>query len=265
MTRLFICTLFTLSLLACGNDNKNTANIDGLAFDSVVVDTTASLTKEKGSPQCHVRLNVQYAKGENERKINQTILHSSTVLPDYFFIGHKAMDIPTATKTFVNRLVEDYIQDYGKLYRQDKEHSASYNYDYVVNTSTRNGDDGILIYEARIYTFGGGPYGTNQTVVQNINVKTGEPVKLSNIFVPGYEKTLEEIILDKVLERFKAKDIEALRKQYIFADGRVYASENFMLDKDKITFIYCESEIAPHETGEIRIEVKKSEMKDILK
>ena len=41
--------------------------------------------------------------------------------------------------------------------------------------------------------------------------------------------------------------------------------DNFLVEDGQITFIYNESEIAPHAKGEIRITLKDSELKDILK
>ena len=49
------------------------------------------------------------------------------------------------------------------------------------------------------------------------------------------------------------------------ADGEVYLSENFILGKDDITFIYGEDEIAPHAVGEIRVKVDLDDLKKFLK
>lgn len=265
MIRLLISIFIVLSIWACGSKSKNTAHIDGVEFDSIVVDTTVMLTRDKNAPQGHIRLSVQYAKGENSNKLNQAILHTGVALPDYIFTGNTTMDIPTATKFFAKRLVDEYIRDYQKLYLQDKNNPHSYQYNFFVNTKTRNGSKDILIYEVSVETYGGGPYGIQQTIVKNIDVKTGRVVELDSLFVPGYEKTLEELILSRISEKFDAQNMEELRKKHIFADGRVYVSDNFMIEKDQFTFIYCDSEIAPHEVGEIRIEIDKDEVKSILK
>lgn len=263
--KIFCSILFVLFIFACGNKSKNTASIDGIDFDSIVVDTTAMLINEKNSPQCHIKLSIQYARGENSKKINHAILHSGVAIPDYFFIGHKDMEISSATKFFAKRLIEEYLEDYTQLYKQDKNNPQSYEYRFFVKTLTKNGDKNILIYQSTIDSFGGGPYGISQTIVKNININTGKIVTLDSLFAPGYEKTLEEIIINKLQEKFDCKNTEELRKKSIFIDGRVYASENFILDQDKITFIYCDSEIAPHDIGEIRIEIKKSELTNIIK
>ena len=44
-----------------------------------------------------------------------------------------------------------------------------------------------------------------------------------------------------------------------------YVPDNFLVEGKTYTFIYNESEIAPHAKGEIRITFNESELKDILK
>jgi len=64
---------------------------------------------------------------------------------------------------------------------------------------------------------------------------------------------------------FDVDNIEGLKKRYIFADGNIYVPDNFIIEKDGISFIYCQDEIAPHEEGEIRIKVNDSEIENLKK
>ena len=102
-------------------------------------------------------------------------------------------------------------------------------------------------------------------MVKNIDAKTGRIITLKDIFVPGYEETLQEILLEKIKKKFNAKSLEALQQQYIFADGDIYVPDNFILNEDDIIFIYGEDEIAPHSIGQIRIEIDRDELNKIMK
>ena len=134
-----------------------------------------------------------------------------------------------------------------------------------MKTFTRNGAENIVVYTAKIYTFGGGAHGINQTLVRNIDVTTGKVLQLQDVLVPGYEPTLKELLLKKVGERFNADGLDELNKKDVFADGHVYVPDNFAIDDDSFTFIYCEDEIAPHAVGEISVTLSRSELSRILK
>jgi len=161
--------------------------------------------------------------------------------------------------------MEEYQEEYEKLYRQDSKHANAYNYEYFVSTRTQEGAEGILNYIGDIYLYGGGEHGIRQTIVKNLQVKSGAIIQLSDLFVPGYEKKLQEILIEELCEQQNVKDLQALQEQGIFIDGRIYIPENFILEKNSITFIYCEDEIASHEMGEIRVKLKNRKLKEILK
>jgi len=265
MKKMIYAALIVLMATGCSHNGNETAKMDDIEFDSVTVDSTCSLTDAKDAPTCKISLCIQYAKGNKAQMINDTLLRSGILTPDYLSLSHEKITMKEAVDSFVNRYIADYKQDYGQLYREDHEHGASYNCIYKVKTHTENGGNGILNYIASISSYGGGAHGIDQTLVKNFNVKTGHLIGLNDIFVPGYEQDLKDLIIKKMTEKFNVKDLDGLKKQYIFADNNVYISENFILKDDSITFIYCEDEIAPHAVGEIRIGIDKSEIGKLWK
>lgn len=54
-------------------------------------------------------------------------------------------------------------------------------------------------------------------------------------------------------------------KKDIYLQTGIYVPDNFIIEKDGISFIYCQDEIAPHEEGEIRIKVNDSEIENLKK
>ena len=262
---LIVWAVALVAFAACTNKSATSAKIEGLDFDSIVVDTTAALTDLKLTPLCRISLNLQYAKGNNADKINNVLLHAGILMPDYLGLTNQKLSMKQAVDSFVKRMLNDYLHDYAALYRQDRENGSSYNYEYKVKTYTRNGAENIVVYTAKIYTYGGGAHGINQTLVRNIDVTTGKVLELQDVFVPGYEPTLKELLLKKVGERFNADGLDELNKKDVFADGHVYVPDNFAIDDDSFTFIYCEDEIAPHAVGEISVTLSRSELSRILK
>ncbi|MDO4159415.1 MAG: RsiV family protein [Prevotellaceae bacterium] len=151
------------------------------------------------------------------------------------------------------------------MYRADNAHGISYNCEYVVKTHVDNDNEKYYTYIADTYFYGGGAHGSSFVIVKNINVNTGKIVSLKDIFVPGYEKALCDIIIKKICKKFDAKNLEDLRSKSVFYGIDVYPSQNFIIGEKSITFIYSPDEIAFHAAGEIRVEINNSDIKDILK
>ena len=99
----------------------------------------------------------------------------------------------------------------------------------------------------------------------NIDTDKGTIIRLSNLFQEGTEAQLKEKIVEQMARQRDVEGLEGLQGQGIFADGEVYASENFILTKDAITFIYGEDEIAPHDVGEIRVEIDKDDIQKLMR
>ena len=257
--------LAALCFTTCGGDKETrTAHIDGLSFDSIVVDSSAALT-ESGTPRCHVRLSLQYAKGEQAERLNNTLAHASVLTPDYFSIGGETLTLQQAADSFVRRYLSEYLEDYAPLFRADREHAKSYECEYLVSTRTQEGPEGILNYIASVYLYGGGEHAVRQTLAKNIDTRSGALITTDSLFVPGYQQTLQDLIVKELCRQKDVDDLSALQAAGIFIDGQVYVPENFILGKDDVTFIYCEDEIARHEEGEIRVALTHKKLKDIIK
>lgn len=96
-------------------------------------------------------------------------------------------------------------------------------------------------------------------------MKTGELITLSDLFIEGYEESVKEIIFEKLQRCLKNNRTGFHKQEGSLTDGDIYITDNYVIGKNKITFIYCEDEIAPHECGEMRVDLSKSELKKYLK
>lgn len=250
----------------CSGSNENrTAHFNGLDFDSLVVDTNMMLGQSADAPGCHIRMSIQYAKGKKAQQINSSIIDAGIFAPDYFAIGHEQLEIQLVVDSFVKRYLQDYRREFGEFYRQDPEHSAIYNNEYLLTTHVLNGKKDIIVYLADSYHYAGGAHGTMTTIAKNIDVKTGKVIQLADIIRPECEQQLNKMIQEKMLKYFKAKNIDELHDKGVFEGIDIYAPDNFILDNKKLTFIYVEDEIAPHAIGEIRIDFDYDELGSIIR
>lgn len=251
-----------LAVTGCGRRAIDRNRPAGMAFDSIVVDTVAMLTADKNSPRCIIKLNVKTAKGEHAALINDSILRSGILTPDYLSLSTMKMTPKHAVDSFLTMYIKDYKRFYTQVYRQEnnKEYAQLA---YNLTTHVRGGKDGVTLYIAELDNAYGGQ-STQYTIVKNIDERTGHLLRLSDVFVPGYEEALGEAILERLCE-MTGKDKETLKEDRYFAAGHVYATENFLLEDHCITFVYVTGEIADREKGEIRIDVYYSDIKGILK
>ena len=268
MRKLLFSSLMPILLMgiitACGGKTDSNEAEAELAFERIVKDTTIQLTSDASSPQAEVHLMIHYATGKNAATVNDTLLRSGILTPDYLSASGSKMSAVEAVDSFLIKYAADYKQDFGRLYAMDKEHGTSYSIQYSCNTKVENGRKGIINYIAEVYSFAGGAHGVNTTIVKNINTETGKILKLSDVFVPGYEQGLEDLIVEKLCKQYEVKDLKGLQEKGLFVGIDPYVTENFILDNGEITFIYCDSEIAPHAMGEIKVELDDNDMKHIL-
>ena len=151
VTIIFLITLLTLSCSCGGKSGSFFGGKDSLTFDSLKADSTLWLTGDTTGPRCHVSLSITYAKGKNAEIINDSIIRSGIISPDYFSLSSEKIGIREAVDSFVSRYISEYKKEYGELYKADKDNVISYNCEYEVKTSILDKSDKYLAYVADVY------------------------------------------------------------------------------------------------------------------
>ncbi len=88
------------------------------------------------------------------------------------------------------------------------------------------------------------------------NTKTGEPVSVESLFLPGYDATLAPLI-----QKYK---YYAMNEKNKYFENTIISNNNFMVTPRGIVFVYNPYDIAPYDNGIIHITVPWSELKSIL-
>lgn len=253
----FLCT--------CTEEKPRPVNITGLTFDTISVDTTSVLIPNDSiSPKCSLSISLQIARGKDAKKINQAIISADILMPGYVDTGTKHLTPRQYVDSFACHYINDYTRDYAPLYLDDKENATSYDDVYNVSTTTQSTHEGFICYIANITHYGGGTHETQQTLVRNISIRTGKVLTLDSVFNHGYEQKLHAELTKALCKKFKVSNIAQLAEKNILVDGKIYAPDNFILFKHKIQFIYNPDEIAPHDIGEIKIDVSRKALKGLM-
>lgn len=259
MKNIIYIAIMAMWLMACSHEPEAAS----IPFSTVTAEKEVTLTADKDAPSCKVTLNVAYAKGDQpeiDKNMNQAIVQE--------LFDMEGLSIQQAADSFATKYTQEYKKNLAPLYAQDKSDSekrAWYEYHYTIDTHTQSGHDGAIVYLADVDYYEGGAHGIKQQIVLNLNAKTGERMTLKDVFVPGYEVRLSELLLEKLMKQVNVSSIEELRaKNYLYAMD-MYPSDNFILGDDEITFIYNIYEIAPYSVGKTEISLSYSDVEDLLK
>lgn len=261
--RCFLVAAGFAALVSCGH-GAAPAGLSVLEFDSVVVDTIVALTAEPGAPRAEIHLDLAYATGKNAETINDSLLHAGMLYDEFLPTVKGRMGVREAVDSFLVNYIEAYRSDFGALYRRDAQRVANYNVQYVCHTSVNPSVEGVATYVADVYAYSGGSHGHHLTVVKNIALDTGRMLTLGDVLVPGAPEELTVAVVDKLCKRYDVDGLKGLQERGIFAMVEPYLPDAFVIQPDgSITFVYSDSEIAPHVEGEIRVQFSADELKPL--
>lgn len=186
----------------------------------------------------------------------------------YTLFESTSTSIETACNKFIAQRKKEYKELYSEFLNNNKEGIPTvwfYNY-YNANSEIAKGYKGYINYIIMWEEFTGGVHPYSYYTVLNFNPETGEEVVLSDILKDGYDEPLTEILINNLARQQQVENIEGLReKGYFYSDNDMFISNNFILEEEKIIFIYNKYEIAPYAFGDIMINVTYEELKDLLK
>lgn len=261
MLRTLAFSLLAVFFLAsCEDGDGNSDKIYGYNVDSVVVDTAVHLTSDAHSPQCELHICLRYI--HDEKSLNDSLLSSGFILPEYF--PTRNLPVDQLASAIAQKCIDSYRQQFTALYESDRSNANQYHYIYKVYTETLQGPDSTLCYVAQVLTGNAGEQEW-QTTAKNFKLPSGHLLTLDDIFVPGYNNSLLRIITAKLMKQFHADSEEDLKEKGVFANEEPYLPDNFIYSKRRIVFFYAPDEVAPHNAGELRIEVSRNEIKELLK
>lgn len=252
-----VCAMSMLS--ACNRSNDG----DTTVMDSVVVDKQLALSNDTSAPACKLHISLLYdheADSSKARLINQVITTKA--------FGMEKMTVTQAVDSFTRNYLREYKKNFSPLYEADKKSnrtSASYNCHYILTSNVMNGRKGVMIYTLYMDAYEGGAHGNRQQQTVNFDIRTGKQLTLKDVFVPGYEKGLNELLLKALEDKTGAKNINELHNKNYLVSNDMYATENFVLNDGTVTFIYNAYEIAPYAIGTTELTLSDNDLSNLFK
>lgn len=250
------CCIFILS---CSIKDRN----GGLAFDRITRNINTPLTSESETPACIIRISVDKASDTTRtaRLINEKI-------KEVLFDNDSKPTLDMAIDSFCMKRTELYQKELAGLYEADLRQNIKtnwYDYRYDITGEYEYEADNCLCYKITEIRYEGGKNEAKHIHILNFDTKTGEKIELDKVLLPTYPAVISQLLTKALLETCGCKDVDELHDQGILLLTDIYIPENYMLDKDGITFVYNTDEIAPYETGPITLHIPREELKPIIK
>lgn len=101
----------------------------------------------------------------------------------------------------------------------------------------------------------GAAHGIYATTFLNYSIQKGCILSLNDIFRPGYEEDLVEVLRRKL----EAEDLTLL-----VSPSEIGVPADFRITTDGIEFVYGLYEIAPYSEGEVKVEIARYEIEDLF-
>lgn len=112
-------------------------------------------------------------------------------------------------------------------------------------------------------TYTGGMHGSEKVMTANYDVANQKKLEFSDLFVDGYLNDLKEKVSEKIDLLIKDQNY-AIYQNYEEKFECAFKSDSFYLDGDNLVIVYNQYDIAPYSEGTIYVEIKLSEIKNIL-
>lgn len=184
----------------------------------------------------------------------------------YAAFRYDGMKATEAADSFVNSMKSEYLElrnDYinEKAVNPDAPWFNSY---YTLNSSASEGYKDCICYVIDYEIYSGGAHPSSIISCVNIDKSTGKEIALQDIFADDTEEELTGRLIQRLAKQHGVNSIEKLQALDYLTFGDMYVTNNFLLDKDSIIFIYNNYEIAPYYKGRSRIGFAYNELTDLF-
>lgn len=256
------CLVSCFLLSGCNGQKQ----IDSETVKTVKVEEQAHLQDDTVSPACKITIDYSYlaesdAADSIAQRINRTI--QAHVLGKEYI----RMNPEVAVDSFKNTYINNYRKDVNEFYQEDIKNGTPkdelptwYNYEYGLTTHFSEGKEGILNFIAETFEYTSGAHPNSWNKWMNFEKNTGKLLALKDVFMAGSEKPMSDMLLEELitematrLEDSSITSLEGLQNAGILNSTNMYVPDNFLLEKEKVSFLYNKYDIAPYAVGVITL------------
>jgi hypothetical protein len=259
--------LACIIVLASCKKTQPTAVVNEVTFDTIQISDIYHLEGDSTKPSCSLKLNyiapVKYADQDILDKMQKEL--NVLVFEDELLGSMSPQD---AAKRFAKNYIENYKEEAQTRFpnwAESHETEDYFSFYKTIETVVLYNNSSLLSYQVSAMDYKGGA--NSYTAYKNavIDLKTGKLLSEEDIFKSGYEKALNQILIDKIVSQNKAKKAEDLLELGFWGIEDLTSNGNFLIDSTKLTYIFSQGEYSAPSLGEIRVTIPYKEIYPILK
>lgn len=206
----------------------------------------------KTSVPYDIKVEMDFLDGETEKN-SEACQSINRQLISEFLNQQDEDDVNKAVNTFIERLAN----------QMELEEEIPAMYDYFTGKANF-GMSGIVNYVLTENYYSGGAHPTSVTTMLRFNTDNGHKIDLEEVFVDTCMTTLTERLTTRLMRNLGVASLDSLHKLGYLDMIDMFVTDNFMLEKDSITFFYNPYDIAPYAVGTTTIKFSYDELKDIM-
>ena len=261
---LLFCT--SVSLISCNSGAKIDSE-NNVRFDSLFVEKAYHLLNVEANPKCSLQINFIFPTEYTNREI------LSLVQKQFIsgFLGEEYVNL--VPKEAAEKYAQDFIESYKAEEENFKIEVENHGHDtmeswYTCNETSNNyivyNRNDIVCFVVYKDCFYGGAHGSHQYTNRVIDLKTGQQVIESDIFVEDYPDDLAKIIVNGIALAYQveATDLENIG---FFNMNEIFPNKNFYVDETGITYTFNEYEIAAYVVGPVSVTIPYEKIRHLLR
>ena len=264
--RLIVLFCVTGALIGCNSGTK-TDSENNIRFDSLFVDKAYRLLEVEANPQCSLQIKfvypTDYTNVEILRLLQQQFISG--------FLGDEYLNL--APKEAAEQYAQDFIEAYKaeeEIFRIEVENHGHdtmeswYTYNETSNNYIVYNRNDIVSFVAYKDCYYGGAHGSHQYTNRVVDLKTGQQITESDIFVEDYPDDLAIILVNRIA---LANQVEVTELENIgfFDVNEIYPNRNFYVDETGITYTFNEYEIAAYVVGPVSVTIPYDKIRHLLR
>lgn len=234
-----------------GNQVESSDDTDSLSWG------TASLRIEepvaKGDSICYqIELKLDTLAGESALARSLAAMLCDSVLHQ-----PKQLTMQEAVAAHADSIETEWKAEFAEMYEMELENNYMFQYYYTLEgCAVENGRKDILSYQVNTDCYLGGAHGSYVVLYYNFDKKSGKLLNIRDIVPVEKEKLVIDAMKKQLCEDWDAADLAELQEMTgITMLGDVYLTNNFLLKKDSIEFLFNQYEIAPYAAGLIEVTI----------
>jgi hypothetical protein len=251
---LVVFIAFAISSCMWGGSNEQVPaiNTDTLIYTYKTLKQRDPACGNKPDSECAL-VDIKYPEFHHNSALNDSVKHKLLTM---FW-----SDSLSVTDTSLQKFAKDFIS----LSVKDTIKNPSAVYTVESSAVVERQDSSLTTIYFSGHSYAGGAHGGNDYSFINWNTKTAKAIKLTDLFIDGYNEKLTQIAEKIFRKQEKLSDTASLKENYFFKNAKFALNNNFLITPTGLIFLYNEYEIKSFAAGVTQLSIPYEQIKLLLR